>query len=81
MAKQIRLSDGVYNQLDQFRGKRETFSAAVNRLLIIRDGIDSLTMTIEGAKQFAEFRAKKLVEKRTVDGSGNSPEVPDVRTG
>lgn len=35
MSKFVRLNDDVYVELDKVRGKRETFSQAVYRLLII----------------------------------------------
>ena len=35
MTKLIRLTEEVYNELEEFRGKRETFSQAVERLLSI----------------------------------------------
>ena len=81
MTKTIKLDDVVYQQLDQFRGKHETFGGAVKRLLDIRDGVDSLTMTMEGMRSYAEFRAAKLIKATPADGPGDSAEVSDVRSG
>jgi len=60
MGKTIRLEASVYGRLEQFRDKRETYSDAVGRLLTIRDGLASLTRTIEGVTEYAEFQRRKL---------------------
>lgn len=44
MSKTIKLEDQVYHQLDQLRGKRETFSDVVARLLTTKEGVDSLLL-------------------------------------
>ena len=42
MSKAIKVEDRVYNQLEQLRGKRETFSDVVAKLLTTKEGIDTL---------------------------------------
>jgi len=42
MSKTIKLENQVYYQLDQLRGKRETFSDVVARLLTTKEGVDTL---------------------------------------
>jgi len=39
MSKTIKIEDKVYQKLDEIRGKRETFSQVVERLLTIREGL------------------------------------------
>lgn len=41
MSKTIKLEDRVYDQLDQLRGKRETFSDIVRKLLDTKEGVDT----------------------------------------
>lgn len=60
MSKTIRLEVPVYDRLELFREKRETFSSVVNRLLNIRDGVITLVSTIAGMENYAEYRSKKL---------------------
>jgi len=42
MIKTIKLEDKVYYQLDNLRGKRETFSDVVAKLLTTKEGVDTL---------------------------------------
>jgi len=42
MSKAIKLENQVYDRLDQLRGKRETFSDIVAKLLRTREGVDTL---------------------------------------
>jgi len=81
MSHTIRLEAPVYDRLEQFRGKKETFSQAVNRLLDIRDGIASLTSVIEGMESYAKFRAKKLQEITSKDPIGDSAKMRYVQPG
>lgn len=80
MGQTIRLSAPVYDRLERFRDKRETFSGAVNRLLTIRDGIASLTQTIEGVTEFAKYQKERLTTASEKDTSGDSSKVSDVPT-
>jgi len=43
MSKTIKLEDQVYYRLDRLRGKRETFSDVVAKLLTTKDGVDTMT--------------------------------------
>jgi len=43
MSKTIKLEDKVYNELDRLRGKRETFSDVVAKLLTTKEGVDTMT--------------------------------------
>ena len=42
MSKTIKLEDKVYRRLDDLRGKRDTFSDIVAKLLTSKEGIDTL---------------------------------------
>jgi len=42
MSKTIKLEDQVYHQLDNLRGKRETFSDIVAKLLTTKEGVDTM---------------------------------------
>ena len=42
MSKTIKLENRVYFQLDQLRGKRETFSDVVAKLLTTKEGFDTM---------------------------------------
>ena len=42
MGKAIKVEKRVYDQLEQLRGKRETFSEVVAKLLTTKEGIDTL---------------------------------------
>ena len=42
MSKTIKIENQVYNQLDQLRGKRETFSDVVAKLLTTKEGVDTM---------------------------------------
>ena len=42
MSKAIKVEDRVYDQLERIRGKRETFSDVVAKLLTTKEGIDTL---------------------------------------
>ncbi|MBA7675887.1 hypothetical protein ES703_84126 [subsurface metagenome] len=42
MSKTIKLEDKVYHQVDDLRGKRETFSDVVAKLLTTKEAADTL---------------------------------------
>ena len=42
MSKTIKLDDKVYDQLDRLRGKRETFSDIVAKLLTTKGALDAM---------------------------------------
>jgi len=61
----VMLSEEVYDKLEAIRDKRETFSEAVARLLLIHDGLGLLTSTIQGQKAHREFQAERLSGEKT----------------
>lgn len=66
MSKTIKLEDSVYYRLEGFRGKRETFSQAVDRLLEMLSKVGELRDVLEGAVAFEkgrQARLEKLVPK------------------
>lgn len=81
MSKTVKVEDQVYTRLDEFRGKHETFSSAVSRLLDIRDGVIILTSRVDGMREYAEYRAKKLQEAAAADAPGDRAKMPDVPPG
>lgn len=67
MPKNIQLRDEVYTRLESFRGKRETFSEAVDRLLTLLEKVGELRDVLEGHIAFREGqreRLEKLAEGR-----------------
>lgn len=68
MSKTIRLEDEVYNRLDNIRGKRETFSQSVDRLVKIHDGLGMITDIIEGNRKLEELKAERLKEEAATHG-------------
>lgn len=48
MSKTIKLEDKVYHQLDRLRGKRETFSDIVAKLLTTKEGVDTMVRIWHG---------------------------------
>ena len=42
MSKTIKLEDQVYHQLDDLRGKRDSFSDVVAKLLTTKAGVDTM---------------------------------------
>jgi predicted CopG family antitoxin len=62
MSKTIKLEDQVYDKLDEFRGKHETYSQAVERLLALLSKVGELKSILEGQLNYAQFKATKLEE-------------------
>lgn len=60
MSKTIRLEDQVYNDLDEIREKRETFSQSIERLLKVQVKVSELVMVLEGSTKLPEFQQDKL---------------------
>ena len=54
MSKTIKLEDKVYDQLEQLRGKRETFSDVVAKLLTTKEGVDTLLRIWHGQNEEKE---------------------------
>jgi len=59
MSKAIKLDDHVYQELDQLRGKGETFSQVVERLLKIRMKTSELMAFFSSFHQFRERQNKE----------------------
>jgi len=57
--KTIKLDEDTYHQLDQLRGKRETFSETVKRLVDIRDGLCALWAARGNYREYAEYEERK----------------------
>ena len=62
MPHQIRVSDEVYNKLQAFQDKRESFSQAVERLLTLMEKMGELRNILEGGKKFEEWRLEQLLK-------------------
>ncbi|MBA7559824.1 hypothetical protein ES708_01440 [subsurface metagenome] len=56
MSKPIKLEDKVYYQLAQLRGKRETFSDVVAKLLTAKEAADTLSGICHGQGAESEFK-------------------------
>ena len=56
MSKTIKLEDEVYDRLENFRDKRETYSQAVERLLELPTRIKELGSILEGQAKNPEFK-------------------------
>lgn len=63
MSKTIKLEDEIYQRLERWRGKRETFSEAVARLLNIQDAVGGLQDILEGQIAFREGQRAKEVSQ------------------
>lgn len=59
MSKTIKLEGGVYQRLEEIRGKRETFSQAVERLISVMEGFKHLTDITEGTKEYHSWKDKQ----------------------
>lgn len=60
MPRNIQLQDDVYTRLETFRGKRETFSEAVNRLLTLLSKVSELRDVLEGGIKYEEWKEEQL---------------------
>jgi len=67
MSKTIRVDDSVYGELEEFRGKRETFSQVIERLLAIVRPLREAS-SILGPSHFLKERPNKE-EKHEVSPS------------
>lgn len=56
MSKTIKVEEKVYHQLDQLRGKRETFSDIVAKLLTTKEAVDTMTGLWHGQGAQGEFK-------------------------
>lgn len=62
MSKTIKVEDKVYDGLETFRDKRETFSEAVERLLSVAGELYLVADILEGQAKFKEFQGERLKE-------------------
>ena len=60
MSHTIKLEDHIFNQLEDFRDKRETYSQAVERLLGLPAGILSLAGLLEGQAALEQRKSEQL---------------------
>lgn len=56
MSKTIKLENQVYFKLDSLRGKRETFSEVVAKLLTTKEGFDTMFQLWYGSRAESEFK-------------------------
>ena len=64
MSKSIKLQDDVYSNLDQARGKGETFSQVVDRLLDLRLMLLLADPILRGQKAYQEWKDAKKREEQ-----------------
>ena len=60
MSHTIKLEDRVFNQLETFRDKRETYSQAVERLLAVKLEVMELVCILDGSARFEDWKRGKL---------------------
>ena len=58
MSRTIKLEDQTYQELDELRGKGETFSDTVSTLLLAREKVLVLFMMLEGRLKYREWLSK-----------------------
>ncbi len=62
MSKAIKVEDQVYQELDMLRGKGETFSKVVSRLLEARVKFFETMNFIEGVLRYQEWKQAQLLK-------------------
>jgi len=60
VSKTIKLEDNTYEKLERFRGKRETFSQATDRLLDVHEALGRVEDIIAGGIAFREGQRERL---------------------
>jgi hypothetical protein len=78
MSHSIKLQDETHTTLDQLRGKGETYSQAVDRLLDLWRIIRGVEPVLRGSYVYHEWKQRRAQEAAAVDGSGDSPTLPHV---
>ncbi len=68
MPRNIQLSLEVYQKLEGFRGKRETFSEAVDRLLTMLGKMGELRDILEGGIKYDEWKRQELEKQVAAHG-------------
>ena len=66
MGKNIKITDEVHRKLDNFRGKDETFSMAIDNLLVARLEICALITVIEGMIRYRQFQFEQLQKQSPI---------------
>lgn len=77
----IKIDDETYKKLDEYRGKRETFSQAINRLLLLLSKVGELRSILEGGETFEQWQEEQLAKRLRRAAAGDSQKVPDLPTG
>ena len=67
MSKLIRVSDEVHRDLDEVRGKGETFSQVIDRLIDIRRMIVGIEPILRGQRAFNEWKEQRDKEKAAAE--------------
>lgn len=60
MHHSIKLEDEIYKKLDNFRGKKETYSQAVERLLNIEGQLDKIIVIIEDQIKHTNWQREQI---------------------
>lgn len=75
MSKMIKLDDQVYNRLENFRNKGETFSEAVERLLEFPRRIRDAINIVKGQQAYQEWLQKHPDALSTEPGKRSGPSL------
>ncbi len=67
MSKSIKLAEAVYKDLDEARGKGETFSQAVDRLLDLRRMLLSADPILRGQKAYQDWKDTEERKKQAAE--------------
>ena len=59
MSHTIKLEDHVYEKLQKFQDKRETYSQTVERLLAIPGELEDVLSILEGQAKFEEWKRER----------------------
>ncbi len=73
MRKTIKVEEQVYNDLDRFREKRETFSQAISRLLSLLSKVGELRSILEGGIKYEQWKKDELEKIARQADAGDSP--------
>ncbi len=60
MSKTIKVEDKVYQDLDQLRGKGDTFGQVIDQLIKDRVAVFHFLNVLEGQIKYGEWREKQL---------------------
>ncbi len=65
MSKTIKVSEEVYNKLQEFQEKRESYSEAIGRVLVLVEKMGELKDILEGGVKFDAWRLQQRREEET----------------